>query len=162
MMKHTNQIVRLSKKLEDTATTQKALKMRMAGASYPEIARALGISDGAVRRRITGVFRLLDTDLETFRKRKVELLEATEKHLLDHMSDPRKAGKATLANLAYAYTQIHNAGRLEQGLPTITYEDVSREREELLRALEAYERAHAGKKPIEAEVVPDDAEEKEK
>jgi len=137
-----NKLVQLSKKLETQAMTGQMLKMRMAGATYREIGEALGVSAKAVERRISGVLELLDTDLETFRKRKVELLEAMEKYLLDHMTDPNKAKRATLANLAYAYTQIHNAGRLEQGLPTITFEDVSRERAELLRALEEWEREH--------------------
>ena len=48
----------------------------------------------------------------------MNLLQGTERVLIGNLLDPEKLKKASVNNLAYAFTQIHNAGRLEAGLST--------------------------------------------
>ena len=46
------------------------------------------------------------------------LLSAVEEQLMASLTDPAKLEKASLNNVAYAFTQVHTARRLEQGQST--------------------------------------------
>lgn len=68
-------------------------------------------------QRIDGLIHL-DDDREAFTNAKVSVLSALEEQLMASLADPDKLAKASLNNIAYAFTQIHQASRLEQGKST--------------------------------------------
>jgi len=53
-----------------------------------------------------------------FAENQVNILQGTERVLIGNLLEPEKLKKASVNNLAYAFTQIHNARRLESGLST--------------------------------------------
>lgn len=70
-------------------------------------------------RAFTGA--LLDMqEVKDYRELKSDILEATEAKAIKFLNDDRKMEAATLRDLAYAFKEIHSAGRLERGLPTKT------------------------------------------
>lgn len=50
--------------------------------------------------------------------KRLQILNAAEMLILKEIFDRRKLQKASLNNLAYAFSQIHNARRLEEGKST--------------------------------------------
>ena len=95
------------------------VELRLQGHSGAEIARHLGISKQAVSKRLKGLMGKLDGDrLEAYRAHRVALLESIEEGLLSELVNPDRVKKATLVNVAYAFTQLHNARRLEAGEST--------------------------------------------
>ncbi len=95
------------------------VEMRLQGLSGAEIARRLGISKQAVSQRLKGLMGQLDGDkLEAYRAHRVAALESIEEGLLSELVNEDRMKKATLGNVAYAFTQIHNARRLEAGEST--------------------------------------------
>ena len=106
-----------------TATTTELLQLKLQGLSLEEIGNKYGITRQAVSKRIKGVFKLLDNEsLEAYQANKVKILTAVEKTLIDNLCKPAKLKQASLNNLAYGFTQINNAKRLEQGQPTDIFE----------------------------------------
>jgi predicted DNA-binding protein YlxM (UPF0122 family) len=95
-------------------------EMKLKGASYEMIARAEGVS----RRAVVNALKMFEPifveikNLKTFREVKTDLIDATQLRLLKSMNDEDKISKASLNNVAYAFTQMHQAGRLERGQST--------------------------------------------
>jgi hypothetical protein len=56
--------------------------------------------------------------LETYESNRAAILSGMELNLLDKLNDEDKLKKASLNNVAFAYTQIHNAKRLASGEST--------------------------------------------
>ena len=95
------------------------VEMRLQGLSGSEIARRLGITKQAVSKRLKGALGILDGDrLETYRENRVAVLELLEEQILSEMVNPDRIKKASVNNLAYAFTQLHNARRLESNQST--------------------------------------------
>ena len=57
-------------------------------------------------------------DVESYENAKQQLLSHTEERLMATLLDEDKLEKASLNNVAYAFTQIHTALRLEKGKST--------------------------------------------
>jgi hypothetical protein len=90
------------------------------GVCEADIARHFNVSPARINTALKP-FKELMKDSETlraFREHKTDLLASAELELLKNIVDKDKAEKASLNNVAYAYTAIHNAGRLESGLST--------------------------------------------
>jgi hypothetical protein len=80
----------------------------------------LGKSASGVHKAISGLIGLIeDAELiKGFEDIKTSVLSATEALLLANMVDSTKLEKANLNNVAYAFTQVHQANRLERGQST--------------------------------------------
>ena len=95
------------------------VEMRLQGLSGSAIARHFGISRQAVSKRLKGLMGRLDGDrLDAYRKHRVAMMESLEERLLSELVNPARVKKATLGNVAYAFTQVHQARRLEAGEST--------------------------------------------
>ena len=104
-------------------TTSDILQLKLQGMNLTEIGDKFGISKQAVSQRIKGVFKLLDNEsLEAYQANKVKILTAVERALIDNLVNKDKLKQASLNNVAYAFGQINNAKRLEQGQPTDIFE----------------------------------------
>ena len=108
-----------SPRLKPTFTTEEAVRLMIRGYSYTDIAAKFKVTTSAISYRLQAYTHLVDVDgIAAMKKARVDLLTATETRLLIAMNDPVKIEKASLNNLAYAYSQMHNARRIEQGLAT--------------------------------------------
>jgi len=109
-----------SPKVARGKTTTKILEYRLAGLSTPAISRAAGVSRSTVSetlKKFEPVFKKLRQVAEYQDVRK-ELLSATELQMLESMQDKDKLEKASINNLAYAFTQVFSARRLEANQST--------------------------------------------
>lgn len=98
------------------------------GLKKSEIAKAVGITPGTVNQvlsKFRPVFEELENVQEYSQARK-ELLNAAELTLLKSTVDPLAIAKAPLGNRAYAFKQIHDARRLEEGKSTQNIESHTR------------------------------------
>lgn len=81
-----------------------------------------------------------------FAKNQVNILQGTERVLIGNLLAPEKLKKASVNNLAYAFTQVHNARRLEAGMPTeqvdihLAYEQLCEKRRKDAERAEAIRR----------------------
>ena len=106
-------------KIDKTVPLKTLVELRFQGKSNPEIAKMFGISRQAVHQRLSGFLANLDAGkLEAYRKNRVALFEYIEATLLSELVNPDRVKKATLGNVAYALTQVHQARRLEAGEST--------------------------------------------
>lgn len=102
-----------------TTPLRHIVELRMQGLSQLEIAKKLGVSKQAISKRLQGALAKIDGDvLEAYRPHKIAVLESIEQWLLSALVDDTRLKKATLGNVAYAFTQIHQARRLESGEST--------------------------------------------
>jgi len=130
--KRTRQIIRsrrLSRKpLPDSTESSNEKKpyelkylvdFKLRGWSEREIAAYYGKNPGTIHTKLQGLWRLLDgQSIEAYQDNKVALLSAIEQEMLSLLLDTDKTKKATLGNVAYAFTQLHQARRLETNLST--------------------------------------------
>jgi DNA-directed RNA polymerase specialized sigma24 family protein len=99
----------------------KALKLHFQhGLSYAEISRQLGCSRQYISKVLKPFKNLVKNPqiLDVYRQNRSDLLNATELELVLDLLDSTRRKKASLNNVAYAFQQIHNARRLEEGLST--------------------------------------------
>ena len=98
------------------------VELRLQGLSGAEIARHFGVTPQAISKRIKGLLGELDGDrLDAYRANRIAILEHLEEGLLSELVNPERMKKATLGNVAYAFTAIHNARRLEAGESTANF-----------------------------------------
>lgn len=99
----------------------KAYKLRVQhGLSYGQIAQAIGQPRSSVHRALTDLCTILDDPdrLQHYHDARGSLLSAVEERLIGSLVDEEALSKSSLNNRAYAFTQIFNARRLEQGQST--------------------------------------------
>jgi predicted transcriptional regulator len=96
------------------------LELRARGLSQSEIAGAVGLSETRVKQLIQQfkpVFSELE-NIEAYQSVRKDLLSATELLLLKSLNDPEKLQKASANAIAYSFSQIFSARRLESGQST--------------------------------------------
>jgi hypothetical protein len=100
----------------------KALKMRVQGATLPDIAAIQGVSpqaiDQALKKFEPFIKGLEPGQLAAYSEERANLFNAVEMHLTASLLDADTMAKASLNNRAYAFKQIHEARRLESGQST--------------------------------------------
>ena len=100
----------------------KALKLRLNGATLPDIAALQGVTKQAIYQALTKfepfIANLEAGQLTAYSENRAELFNAVEQHLTESLLDPDALAKASLNNRAYAFKQIHEARRLESGQST--------------------------------------------
>ncbi len=131
-----------SPKRKDVKTSE-LVALRIRGLSYERIAQLVGMTKQAVMARIKGCLRALDEDLGVYKENKAVILTAAEKKLIDELISKKKIKKANLSSLAYAFKEVYNANRLEQGLSTqnIAYREILEKKEAIQRRIRELERA---------------------
>jgi hypothetical protein len=82
---------------------------------YSKIAALQGVSPQAIHKRIKAL--LPDNSVQDYVQQRANILAAKQINILESVDDKRLAD-ATLNNLAFAFTQLYNAERLERGLST--------------------------------------------
>lgn len=90
------------------------------GLPYQKIADQLECSKNAVWKALKPLEKLIrDPNLiEAYERQRVPILTGAEIQLLEQMGDPAALKGAKVNQLAYAFSQIHSARRLEEGLST--------------------------------------------
>ena len=94
--------------------------MRMAGASYPDIASVFGVSKQAVCQAVKPLIdKIGDTgQLRAYQSHKADVLEGAQLALVGDLIDKDKRKKATLGNVAYAVRNLNDMIRLERDQAT--------------------------------------------
>lgn len=88
------------------------------GISRSEVARQFGVNVSSPTLKRLAKIIPSPEELDFYRNSRRNLLEATEGRLLDSLNDQGCVEKASLNNRAYAFQQVHNARRLEEGKST--------------------------------------------
>lgn len=98
-----------------------AYKLRVVNRlSFAEIAKALGVPKSSVHAALQRLQKLVpDPDVvRAYEEVRPTLLTAVEQRLIASLTDEAAIEKASLNNRAYAFQQVFNARRLEQGKST--------------------------------------------
>ncbi len=105
------------KKLDPFEVYKLRLQNRL---TFPQIAGIFGCSAQAAHQCFTKFSEALGEtgDVEAYTNAKQALFSQAEERLIASCLDPDKLAKASLNNIAYAFTQIHTALRLETGKST--------------------------------------------
>lgn len=132
-----------TRKVKDltNSETKKVISQMVAGVPIPVVAASVGISEGAVkqiREQFRDVFNTLG-EVENYRKVKSDLFDAVELKALKSLMDQDKHDRATLNQVAYSLSVLHNAGRLEKNLSTANINTSSYLRFELTEKVEGNE-----------------------
>jgi len=109
-----------SREVIQVKKTAKVLELRARGLSQSEIAGAVGLSETRVKQLVQQfkpVFSELE-NIEAYQSVRKDLLSATELVLLKSLNDPEKLSKASANGIAYSFSQIFQARRLESGQST--------------------------------------------
>ena len=96
--------------------------------SYGEIARAVGASKSSIHAALHRLQKLIpDPEMvSAYQEVRPTLLTAVEYRLMASLTDGETIQKASLNNRAYAFQQVFNARRLEEGKATEHLSVVSR------------------------------------
>jgi predicted DNA-binding protein YlxM (UPF0122 family) len=104
-----------------------AIKLRYKNKlSYEEIGKHFNCTAQAVHSKLQTFMNNLDDPemIQSFEEFKPEILSSVERKLISKILDSEKLEKANLNNVAYAFTQIHTANRLQRGQSTTITDDV--------------------------------------
>jgi len=105
----------------------KALKLRIKNhLTYEEIAAHFGCSRQAIYEKLKTFVKYVENPeaIQAFEDNKAEILSSVEQVMISKILDEDKLQKASLNNVAYAFTQIHTANRLQRGQATSITDDV--------------------------------------
>lgn len=86
---------------------------------WAEVSKQTGVCKTTLQSQLSKLYDLLDVDRrEVYDLARPQILSSAEEMLLLDMMDVERRKKASLNNTAYAYTQVHQARRLEAGQST--------------------------------------------
>src|SRR3990167_1367042 len=107
-----NKGVNISKSFSPKINIAEALKLRLVNhLSYQEIADRYGVVKSAVFQALKRFLSILD-ELEAYKNHKVDLLSSAELKLLERLVNDEVMGKASLNNVAYAFRQLFDSGKI--------------------------------------------------
>jgi hypothetical protein len=114
---------REEKQVSKRIDVPKALKLRIQGNTYEEIAKIFGCSRQAIAQSLDKFESFLIESgqpgiLSAFQDNRGQLLNAMEFRMMRSLVDEDAISKASLNNRAYAFEKIHQARRLEEGKST--------------------------------------------
>lgn len=104
------------------------LKMRYKNKlSLKEIGDHYNTSPQAIQQKIQRFMNNIDDPeiIQSFEDIKPEILSSVERKLIKNIVDDDKLKKANLNNVAYAFTQIHQANRLQRNQATAITDDMN-------------------------------------
>lgn len=102
------------------AETAEVVSLHLKGADCPTIAKTIDSHRSTVNaaiKRFAPIFKELE-NTEDYQTLRGKILTASELGLLKLLADPGKQRDASLNNAAYAFRQVHDARRLNEGLST--------------------------------------------
>jgi len=105
----------------DKINLVEALQLRFVNRlTYKQIADKYGVTPQAVEQRISRFKEKFgeSEEIQQYTSNRDGILTVVEREILSRIVDPSKLEKATINNLAYAFQQIFNARRLEEGKST--------------------------------------------
>jgi hypothetical protein len=109
---------RISRKID----VAKALKLRVQGNTYQEIAAVFGVTDSAVHQALQKLELLLDNvqqgEVTAYAEQRREILSIAEARMLRSMLDEDAIQKAPLASRTMAFGVLYDKRRLEEGKST--------------------------------------------
>ena len=106
---------------ENKVDVSQALKLYLEkGLSKADIARFFNVTPQSITYHLQPFDHLLagGNNLAAYRENRVNIKDNVELILLTDLADPVKRAGASLNNVAYAYRQIHETRRLDEGLST--------------------------------------------
>ena len=104
-----------------------ALKMRLINnLSYAEIGKYFSATPQAVQQALQSFKGILENsaDIQAYKDNRPDILTAVEQKMLEQIVDTDKMAKSSLNNVAYAFTQVHNARRLEENKSTANLQGI--------------------------------------
>lgn len=110
-----------SKNIYSRINVAEALKLKLVNhLSYQDIADKYGVCKSTIYGALKRFLAILvePDELEAYRNHKVDLLSSAELKLLERLVNDEVIEKASLNNIAYAFKQVFDSGRLEQGKAT--------------------------------------------
>ena len=134
----------------DKINLVEALQLRFVNKlTYKQIGEKYGVSAQAVEQRISRFKEKFgdSEEIQQYTSNRDGILTVVEREILSRIVDPSKLEKATINNLAYAFQQVFNARRLEEGKSTANLHGIYG----LVLQLDREERNQV--KPIESEVI---------
>ena len=134
----------------DKINLVEALQLRFVNKlTYKQIGEKYGVSAQAVEQRISRFKEKFgdSEEIQQHTSNRDGILTVVEREILSRIVDPSKLEKATINNLAYAFQQVFNARRLEEGKSTANLHGIYG----LVLQLDREERNQV--KPIESEVI---------
>ena len=109
----------VDKPLDDSKpeyTISNILKLRIQGKTFQQIADIYKKSKQAIHQQIQGLYEYLDKDqLQAFRERKIDILDALEHKFLSEAVKPSRMKRASSRDMVVNYGIISDKNRLEQG-----------------------------------------------
>ncbi len=105
----------------DKINLVEALQLRFVNKlTYKQIGEKYGVSAQAVEQRISRFKEKFgdSEEIQQYTSNRDGILTVVEREILSRIVDPSKLQKATINNLAYAFQQVFNARRLEEGKST--------------------------------------------
>lgn|SRR3990167_8977330 len=105
----------------------KALKMRLQGFSYDDIADKMGVAKASVYARLKKLGLILDDPELTnrYREHEADLLDSVQVRLITSLAHKSDDKKASVNNLAYAARQVFDMRRLSRGESTANIHQLS-------------------------------------
>ena len=134
----------------DKINLVEALQLRFVNKlTYKQIGEKYGVSAQAVEQRISRFKEKFgdSEEIQQYTSNRDGILTVVEREILARIVDPSKLEKATINNLAYAFQQVFNARRLEEGKSTANLHGIYG----LVLQLDREERNQS--KQIESEVI---------
>ena len=110
-----------SKSISSRINIAEALKLRLVNhLSYQEIADRYGVCKSTIFQALKRFLAILvePEELSAYEQHKTALLSSAELKLLERLVNDEVIEKASLNNIAYAFKQVFDSGRLEQGKST--------------------------------------------
>lgn len=97
----------------------RAVAMLARNRTYEEVAESFGLAKSTVFEKMAPFRSLIDKDrVAMYEANRTAILSAVEMETVCLLTDSEKRAKASLNNVAYTFTQIHQARRLEAGQST--------------------------------------------
>lgn len=97
----------------------KALLLRAKGMSYKDIGKTFGTRPAAICKHVKPIIdALIHPELQTFRKRELDILDSAKMRFITASLEPGKMKKASTLQLTTAYSQLYDKSALIQGRAT--------------------------------------------
>lgn len=111
--------MKVREQVRSELTLTEILQEKISGKSNVKIAQQAGVTEAAIRKKLKKIHSLIDKEENNvYNQYKTQILTGAERTLLNELLAPDKLKKASINNLAYAFQNIYNANRLEQGKST--------------------------------------------
>jgi predicted DNA-binding protein YlxM (UPF0122 family) len=130
-------LARPTRQLANPIDIRRAIKQRVSGMSYADIATSQGVSRQAVQQALKPIMDMIGDpeQLKAYQENRADVMDGLQKTLARSMLDRGKLKAASINNLAYAMRQLNDMGRLERDQSTanvaVQHSEVSKTMEEV-------------------------------